>query len=81
MYAGHMVEGAGAIAMMDEPAHPYTQLLISAVPDPQSALSTTDGEVRGEIPSLIDPPPGCPFVTRCPHAMDVCRRLCPAGNI
>ena len=77
MYAGHMVEGAESIELMDQPAHPYTKLLISAVPDPQSALSTTEDEVRGEIPSLIDPPPGCPFVTRCPYAMDVCRTVMP----
>jgi peptide/nickel transport system ATP-binding protein len=77
MYAGHMVEGADAIELMDAPAHPYTKMLISAVPDPQSALATTDDEVRGEIPSLIDPPPGCPFVTRCPYAMDVCRTVMP----
>ena len=77
MYAGHMVEGAESTELMDQPAHPYTKLLISAVPDPQSALSTTEDEVRGEIPSLIDPPPGCPFVTRCPYAMDVCRTVMP----
>jgi peptide/nickel transport system ATP-binding protein len=77
MYAGHMVEGADSIEMMDQPAHPYTKLLISAVPDPQSQLSVSEGEVRGEIPSLIDPPPGCPFVTRCPYALDVCRTVMP----
>jgi peptide/nickel transport system ATP-binding protein len=77
MYAGHMVEGAESTELMEQPAHPYTQLLLAAVPDPQAGFSTTDEEVRGEIPSLIDPPPGCPFVPRCPHAMDVCRQIMP----
>jgi peptide/nickel transport system ATP-binding protein len=78
MYAGHMVEGAESKELMAEPAHPYTQLLLSAVPNPQAGLVVTEGEVRGEIPSLIDPPPGCPFAPRCPHVMDICRREMPS---
>ncbi len=77
MYAGHIVEGADSKDMMDNPAHPYTKLLLSAVPDPQSRLQTSTATVRGEIPSLVDPPPGCPFAKRCPAAMDVCRREMP----
>jgi peptide/nickel transport system ATP-binding protein len=77
MYAGHMVEGAESTELMSQPAHPYTCLLLSAVPNPEAGLATKTVQARGEIPSLIDPPPGCPFVPRCPHAMEICRQLMP----
>ena len=78
MYAGHMVEGGESEAMMSSPAHPYTQLLLSAVPDPHSGLRTkSEIGARGEVPSLIDPPPGCPFAARCTQVMEVCRQSMP----
>lgn len=77
MYAGHMVEGAESKELMDEPAHPYTNLLLSAVPNPHAGLAKHRLENRGEVPSLIDPPPGCPFAARCPKVMDVCRQVMP----
>lgn len=77
MYAGHMVEGAESTELMDQPAHPYTKLLLSAVPNPAAGLTTKTVQARGEIPSLIDPPPGCPFAPRCPRVMDVCRQVMP----
>ncbi len=78
MYAGHMVEGGDSEAIMLKAAHPYTQLLLSAVPNPHAGLKTDNTlQARGEVPSLIDPPPGCPFAARCPQAMDVCRRVMP----
>lgn len=77
MYAGHMVEGGPSREIMENPAHPYTQLLLSAVPNPHAGLSTRTVHARGEIPSLLDPPPGCPFATRCPKVMDVCRTVMP----
>lgn len=78
MYAGHMVEGGESETIMAHPAHPYTQLLLSAVPDPHAGLRThKDGRARGEVPSLIDPPPGCPFAARCDKVMDVCRKVMP----
>lgn len=77
MYAGHMVEGADSDELMHNPAMPYTRLLLSAVPNPHAGLSARTVEARGEIPSLIDPPPGCPFATRCPHVMDICRQFMP----
>ena len=77
MYAGRMVEGAESLELIDEPAHPYTQLLLSAVPNPHAGLRTEEASARGEIPSLIDPPPGCPFAPRCPHVMPVCREAMP----
>jgi len=77
MYAGHMVESAESTELMDQPAHPYTRLLLSAVPNPESGLAIKTVQARGEIPSLIDPPPGCPFAPRCPQVMDVCRQVMP----
>ena len=75
MYAGRMVEGAPSEELVSAPAHPYTKLLLSAVPDPRA--NRTRIEARGEVPSLIDPPPGCPFAARCPHVMPVCRERMP----
>jgi peptide/nickel transport system ATP-binding protein len=77
MYAGRMVEGAESRELIDQPAHPYTRLLLSAVPNPHAGLTTQKAPARGEIPSLIDPPPGCPFAARCPHVMPVCREVMP----
>jgi len=78
MYAGHMVEGGGSEEIMSGAVHPYTQLLLSAVPDPRAGLRTRkDIGARGEVPSLIDPPAGCPFATRCPKVMDVCHHVMP----
>lgn len=77
MYAGRMVESAESSELVDEPAHPYTRLLLSAVPNPHAGLKTDEKRARGEIPSLIDPPPGCPFAQRCPHAMPICRETMP----
>jgi peptide/nickel transport system ATP-binding protein len=76
MYAGRMLEGAGADELIAHPAHPYTQLLLSAVPDPRAARPRLS-RARAEPPPLIDPPPGCPFAARCPHVMDVCRLTMP----
>jgi peptide/nickel transport system ATP-binding protein len=78
MYAGHMVEGGDSEIVMREAAHPYTQLLLAAVPNPHAGLKTDQKiQARGEIPSLIDPPPGCPFAARCTKVLDVCRREMP----
>ena len=76
MYAGYMVEGADSDELMQQPAHPYTQLLLSAVPNPQASERRTI-EARGEVPSLVDPPPGCPFAARCPQVKPVCREVMP----
>ena len=81
MYAGHTVEGADSSELMEHPAHPYTQLLLSAVPNPHSLDRPTRLEARGEIPSLIDPPPGCPFAARCPHVLPICREVMPSATV
>lgn len=78
MYAGHMVEGGDSEPVMNEASHPYTKLLLAAVPNPHAGLKTDQKlQARGEIPSLIDPPPGCPFAARCTKVMDVCRQVMP----
>lgn len=77
MYAGRMVEGANSLELIEKPAHPYTRLLLAAVPNPRAGLRTGRVETRGEIPSLIDPPPGCPFAARCEHVMPACRQTMP----
>jgi peptide/nickel transport system ATP-binding protein len=81
MYAGHMVEGGDSEEIMSKPAHPYTQLLLSAVPDPHAGLRTRkDIGARGEAPVLIDPPPGCPFTARCTKVMSICRQVMPEST-
>jgi peptide/nickel transport system ATP-binding protein len=79
MYAGQVVESGPAATLTDEPAHPYTQLLLSAAPDPDrpEPLSL---QGRGSPPSLVDPPAGCRFHPRCPHAMAVCTTATPPGT-
>ncbi len=82
MYAGQMVEGGPSDEVIQHPKHPYTQLLISAAPDPEllgpdSEKGVTQLTTRGEIPSLINPPTGCRFHPRCPHAMPICSQRFP----
>jgi peptide/nickel transport system ATP-binding protein len=76
MYAGQTVEGGPSDEVIQHPKHPYTQLLISAAPDPDREQNVPL-PARGEIPSLITPPSGCRFHPRCPHAMPVCRERFP----
>ena len=78
LYAGHLMEKAPSEELMAQPLHPYTQLLLSAVPDPRAGLEKRRVEARGEIPVVINPKPGCRFANRCPHVMDVCRARTPA---
>jgi peptide/nickel transport system ATP-binding protein len=80
MYAGRMVESAESRELIDDPAHPYTRLLLSAVPNPHAGLRTTSAVTKGEIPSLVNPPAGCPFAPRCPHVMPVCREVMPGAT-
>ncbi|MGP1394207.1 MAG: ABC transporter ATP-binding protein [Inquilinaceae bacterium] len=74
LYLGTMVEYAGAADVFEQPAHPYTQALISAHLPPDPAARRDRHVLEGEIPSPIDLPPGCLFSTRCPVAVDRCRR-------
>jgi peptide/nickel transport system ATP-binding protein len=72
MYAGQIVEYGPAVTVTDEPSHPYTQLLLSAAPDPDGPAGDIPVTARGGGPSLLAPPSGCRFHPRCPHAMEIC---------
>jgi peptide/nickel transport system ATP-binding protein len=76
MYAGQRVESGPAASVTDEPAHPYTSLLLNAAPDPDRAEPAVLA-TRGAPPSLVNPPGGCRFHPRCPHAMAVCAEQVP----
>ena len=76
MYAGQLVESAPSATLTDSPAHPYTQLLLSAAPDPDR-VTPPHLEGRGAPPSLSAPPSGCRFHPRCPFVMDICKREVP----
>ena len=77
MYLGQIVEVAGNDQLFDDPLHPYTRCLISAVPEPRRTGTSKRIVLAGEIPSPLDPPPGCHFSTRCPIADDHCRSAMP----
>src|SRR6266852_1826773 len=72
MYAGQLVEAAPSVSLTDHPAHPYTQLLLAAAPDPDRAETPKLAD-RGAPPSLLAPPSGCRLHPRCPYAMDICK--------
>ena len=77
MYLGRLVEIGQTEALFAKPRHPYTRMLLDAVPDlAMSGRPRTP--VGGEPPNPIDPPPGCPFHPRCPRAVGVCRTETPA---
>lgn len=80
MYLGHMVELTTSDQLYANPLHPYTQALLSAIPipDPDIEESRERMLLEGELPSPINPPSGCVFRTRCPHAMEVCAQVKPA---
>ena len=76
MYAGQVVEVAPSVRLTDNPAHPYTQLLLSAAPDPDRAQPPSLAG-SGAPPNLAALPTGCRFHPRCPHAMPICSRRVP----
>ena len=79
MYLGKMVELADADEIYNRPLHPYSRSLISAVPvpDPKIARANQRIALKGDIPSPLNAPSGCPFRTRCPYATDVCAESMP----
>ncbi len=79
MYLGHMVELADANELMDNPVHPYTESLLSAVPipDPKIARAKQRIVLEGDVPSPLNMPTGCPFRTRCRYATEECAARSP----
>ncbi|WP_332646258.1 ABC transporter ATP-binding protein [Lysinibacillus sp. 54212] len=77
MYLGRMVELAGSETLYEEPLHPYTQALLSAVPVPDPVYLREQIILQGDIPSPSNPPNGCTFHTRCPFATDICKTTVP----
>jgi oligopeptide transport system ATP-binding protein len=73
MYLGRIVELASKDALFARPLHPYTRTLLAAIPRPDPHRRTAHGVPGGDVPSPMDPPPGCHFHTRCPHATEKCR--------
>jgi peptide/nickel transport system ATP-binding protein/oligopeptide transport system ATP-binding protein len=85
MYLGNLVELAGRNDLYERPRHPYTVALLSAVPVPEPAARTAEGQrerrervrLTGDVPSPLNPPPACRFHTRCWKAQEVCRTVPP----
>jgi len=77
MYLGRIVEHGPADQIMTDPKHPYTEALLSAVPMIEKETGREIIKLQGELPSPIQPPSGCHFHPRCPHAMDICKQSYP----
>ena len=78
MYLGSMVEFGGKDEIFDNPLHPYTKALFSAIPNPDPDEKAERILLKGDIPSPANPPKGCKFHTRCPKAMEICKHVAPA---
>jgi len=77
MYLGKVVEQGEAKTIFTNPAHPYTQALLGATPAVDPKLRRERVKLTGELPSPLNPPPGCPFHTRCRFVQDVCSSTAP----
>ena len=80
MYLGNLVEIAPTGKLIENPLHPYTQALLSAIPMPNPRVKKERITLKGEIPSPLNPPSGCVFHTRCPFAMDKCKEVKPQSR-
>jgi len=77
MYLGRIVELAASDALYAHPLHPYTQALLASAPIADPDAPVRPPALLGDVPSPLDPAPGCPFASRCPKVMDECRRVNP----
>lgn len=77
MYLGRVVEEGRVEDLYQRPVHPYTEELIRAIPEPDPELAIRGGGLAGEVPSPINPPPGCAFHPRCPLAREICQQQTP----
>jgi oligopeptide transport system ATP-binding protein len=77
MYLGELVELAESEVLYNDPKHPYTQALLSAVPIPDVDSANERIILQGDVPSPANPPPGCPFHTRCPSKLEQCTKIRP----
>ena len=77
MYLGRIVEAGPARQVLESPKHPYTRALLDSVPVPDPSRRDDLSVLSGEIPSPLNPPPGCPFAPRCKKALDVCKSVIP----
>ena len=77
MYLGQVIESGPVEAIYGSPAHPYTRALLSAVPSMDPAQRTESSPLAGDPPNPINPPSGCRFRDRCPHAHAVCAQHVP----
>ena len=78
MYMGRIVEMATDEALYQNPLHPYSQALMAAVPIPDPEISKAKILLEGDVPSLLNPPTGCTFHTRCPLRKEICTKQEPA---
>ncbi len=74
MYLGKLVELTTSKSLYSNPNHPYTQALLSAIPEPDPRANIEEIELTGEVPSPLNPPKGCRFSTRCSYVMDICTK-------
>ena len=77
LYLGHVMEVAPTAELFARPLHPYTHALLAASPKPDPLIESVHVPLQGDIPSPMNPPSGCVFRTRCPHAIDACAQTLP----